>query len=136
MGFTGARYYPDVSIEVNAGDGLTRLILLDAKYRVEEDRGCKQDDVDKMHTYRDALTRDGMRVESAFILYPGEELFDPAGGAVGAIPLKPGLSQHALDLMLGGCLRRQGLAQGGVNHAAGRAMPDGGLLPRLVRVGG
>ena len=79
------------------------ILIFDAKYKGQRGafygesddgtiRSCKPEDIDKMHTYRDAI-RDAV---SAFILYPGEEpLVYTAHNAqgpyqgVGALPLKP-----------------------------------------------
>jgi len=82
-----------------------KKLVLDAKYKGksgssgfygEEDEGsinkCKDEDLDKMHAYRDAIRE----VYGAFALYPGEEsLIYPTHGAsrpfegVGALALKP-----------------------------------------------
>lgn len=82
-----------------------KLLVLDAKYKGkgrngsfygEDDQGgissWKEDDIDKMHTYREAI----QNVVGAFILYPGERpVMYPAHKAqrllegVGALPLKP-----------------------------------------------
>lgn len=87
---------PDIAIVFNS-----REIIFDAKFKgkVEEDAGgvgsFDWDEIDKMHTYRDALAN----VDGAFILYPGgetvPELFEVHGATaryegVGAFPLKPG----------------------------------------------
>ena len=101
--FTGLRYFPDISLSVR-GRG---LIVLDAKYRrTMEDRSYKQDDIDKMHTYRDALG-----AASAFILYPGEQFACWGDAAVGAIPLLPneGTAHVHLRETLGRCLERLGV---------------------------
>jgi len=92
---------PDIVITKN---GNTKLIL-DAKYKGKKDNGefngeetegniitFKEEDLDKMHTYRDALKN----VFGAFALYPGNETkIYPSHKAgrpfqgVGALPLKP-----------------------------------------------
>lgn len=102
---------PDVVVELS-GAGSRRLLVFDAKYRIErmgmafaaiEDDGAsagpvaptfKADDVHKMHAYRDAI--DG--VFAAIAVYPGSEsdasLYPRVGfgehGGVGAVPLRPG----------------------------------------------
>ncbi len=104
---------PDITLEHN-----NRLLIFDAKYKgkntgfygEEDDHGFiktfQMDDVDKMHTYRDAIDN----VEGAFALYPGLEkaVFHPPGAdqiyqGVGAVPLKPGPSaqpepEHEMNL--------------------------------------
>ena len=92
---------PDIVIE--KADG--KKLILDAKYKGrnggggfygDEDGGTivvyKEEDLDKMHTYRDAIKD----VFGAFALYPGEKtmIFPPHGAespfqGVGAVALKP-----------------------------------------------
>jgi len=82
-----------------------KKLILDAKYKGkggsggfygDEDEGsikkCKDEDLDKMHAYRDAIEG----TYGAFALYPGEEsVIYPSHGAgrpfkgVGALALKP-----------------------------------------------
>jgi len=82
-----------------------RLLIFDAKYKGkgraggfygEDEQGTvyswKEEDIDKMHTYREAIRN----VTGAFILYPGENpVIFPAHGSerlfegVGALPLRP-----------------------------------------------
>ncbi|MEA1896406.1 MAG: DUF2357 domain-containing protein [Bacteroidota bacterium] len=90
---------PDIVIEIN-----NRIIIFDAKYKgkrggfyCEEDDGTisawKEEDIDKMHTYRDAIKN----VKGSYILFPGQKsaLF-PAHNSrnyfegVSALSLRPG----------------------------------------------
>ena len=91
---------PDIVI--NKGG---KILILDAKYKGRQGSGTfygedeyggiskwKDEDIDKMHTYREAIKN----VAGAFILYPGEiPVIYPAHNAkklyegVGALPLKP-----------------------------------------------
>ena len=93
-------FRPDIVIERGA-----EVHVLDAKLRVrfdDDDRGrFKNDDIAKMHAYRDALPG----VCSAVILYPGDEArhypsldVDDAAHGVGAVPLVPG--QEPVELLL------------------------------------
>lgn len=109
-----------------------RLFLLDAKFRdyapsessskgsypaersAFRQPGARQEDIDKMHTYRDALHRDGAGVvEAAWSLFPGsvngpllfaypesrpEHPFGTAG--VGAVRLRPGQSCNTFVQLL------------------------------------
>jgi predicted component of viral defense system (DUF524 family) len=93
-------FYPDIIIS----QGEWKLIF-DAKYKGkrggfygEEEDGtissCKDEDIDKMHTYREAIDK----VSAAYILYPGmKEIIYPCHRAessfegVGALPLRPTL---------------------------------------------
>jgi predicted component of viral defense system (DUF524 family) len=93
---TSVTLRPDIAIIT--ADGAVHL--LDAKFRLEhipnpdevDGRGrTKNDDLCKMHTYRDALPA----VRTAFVLYPGTERLvfrsheSRGHGAVGAVPLRP-----------------------------------------------
>ena len=91
---------PDIVIS-KAG----KILILDAKYKGKQGTGTfygedesggiskwKDEDIDKMHTYREAIKN----VIGAFILYPGEiPVIYPCHNAkrhyegVGALPLKP-----------------------------------------------
>ena len=79
---------PDMAILLWAGGELASALVFDAKYKRDGQRPVMAD-IDKMHTYRDAI-RDaaGRRIVSyAAIVYPGEGV-DYAGkvGAVSAVP--------------------------------------------------
>ena len=93
---------PDISI-MNIKN--KKILIFDAKYKgknsgfygEEDDQGFirtfQMDDIDKMHSYRDAIGN----VEGAFALYPGQDkaVFHPPGAdqiyqGVGAMPLRPG----------------------------------------------
>jgi hypothetical protein len=120
--FTAARgtsysltYEPDVALFARG-----RLHLFDAKFRLDspnegdDDRSFREEDLAKMHAYRDAI-RDA---RSAWILYPGSRsvFFDaesgpatgapgPDAGGVGAISLRPGGGRRDdLDRVLRGLL--------------------------------
>ena len=98
--------YPDFSLHYQ-----DRILILDAKYKGERDteeregfygetgsstiESWKQEDIIKMHTYRDAI----VNVAGAFILYPGKKtIFYPFFNSmcyfegVGAIALCPSVS--------------------------------------------
>ena len=123
-------FYPDIAIGF-AG----RWLLLDAKnkgengFYGEEENGViskfKDEDIYKMHTYRDALTE----AVGAFILYPGNEsAFYPVQtdgsffSGVGALPLRPGSDgvssvddRKRLEVLLRGFLSTQNLQIGKEN---------------------
>lgn len=118
---------PDITLRVGSN-----LHLFDAKFRVDqfdisvdesiaeeeaEARGTvtrgwfKHADIHKMHAYKDAIGREGERVESVWVLYPGTEFaffgedgrkvesaaeLPEAPRGVGAIPMMPGVDS-ALD---------------------------------------
>lgn len=98
---------PDLAIEVYQGEQPRDLLIFDAKYKREKDKGRvypKQEDVNRMYHYRDSIqyqtyrggARDPYRrdyiVSSAYIIYPGNEL-DRRGidKNIGAFPLVPGM---------------------------------------------
>jgi len=69
-----------------------RWYLLDPKFRTYAEWGAEQEDVDKMHAYRDAIVRSGglqRVVAAAWCLFPGEPAREPISleTAVRAYPL-------------------------------------------------
>lgn len=60
---------PDISLEFYEDNILKGILNFDAKYKLKYDLSCKEDDLDKMHTYNDAINYTG----ASFILYPGCE---------------------------------------------------------------
>lgn len=107
-------YYPDISIAIKSGLGKNWLHF-DAKYRVDRrtfvsssraDR-AKSGDIEKMHTYRDAL----LGTRGSYVLYPStdaevkifirhaDEGYRESNSlpSIGAFPLHPGNGQRAAD---------------------------------------
>ncbi len=68
---------PDIAIEIFPPQGSPRVYLFDPKYKLrsedQENGKPKKEDINKMHTYRDALRDSEQRqvVQYAAILYPG-----------------------------------------------------------------
>ncbi|WP_240420457.1 DUF2357 domain-containing protein [Paenibacillus periandrae] len=113
--FTGGKesysetYKPDISLYV---EGIWHHF--DAKLKVDTDsngvKSVKKEDLDKMHTYRDAILNTG----SVWVLYPDEQggrLFhrDPrsttgALGGIGAVALTPSNTEH-LKCVIGELIR-------------------------------
>ena len=72
---------PDIVLEVRSRDSVPRLWVFDPKYKLDseglDEEGLagspKKTDIDKMHTYRDAIIGENGKpaVEYAAILYPG-----------------------------------------------------------------
>lgn len=80
---------PDIAIEVQRGDQLTQVLLLDAKYRVDQNGGVPQDALDDAYAYRNAIGAGGQRrTLGAFLLYPGTAQIEGADN-VGALPCLP-----------------------------------------------
>lgn len=111
---------PDIALVQNG-----RILLLDPKYRSYGEAGQEQEDVDKMHTYRDAIVRTDANtgqtvpvVDAAWCLFPGlpqtpgvklqrlraypapapDEPFGTAG--VGAVQVRPGADNPELGALL------------------------------------
>ncbi len=80
---------PDVVILVYDGSELETVLIFDPKYKRYDDKPV-DGDINKMHTYRDAIRdRRGRRVVTyAGIIYPGEGR--DYSGEVGALPGVPG----------------------------------------------
>jgi predicted component of viral defense system (DUF524 family) len=58
---------PDISLELFNDDRLIGIIHFDAKYKVTMNNDFKVEDLNKMHTYKDAI----MGTLASYILYPG-----------------------------------------------------------------
>ena len=82
---------PDVAVMIWRGTSLETVLLFDPKYKRQK-QGPVAEDINKMHTYRDAIRGRGQRrvVRYAAIMYPGAAEKDYAGrvGAISAIPGK------------------------------------------------
>jgi predicted component of viral defense system (DUF524 family) len=89
---------PDVSIEIEDGDGTVRILIFDPKYKLDSEQSDgaitdarpKKTDIDKMHAYRDAIRNqdDQPVVSYAAILYPGPTT-PQFGSGVAALPAIP-----------------------------------------------
>src|SRR6266496_325023 len=106
---------PDMAIEAYKGDEPQHVLIFDAKYRWEWERGGhynpKQEDIDRMYRYRSNIqykrydagnrrqpyTTENI-VSSAYILYPGNKIHREANSRIGSLPLIPGTSQHSDDV--------------------------------------
>ena len=94
---------PDVTIERWDSEGRVALLLLDPKYKREgehdpahgREASPVREDLDKMHTYRDAIRdQDGRRVVAyAATLYPGRSELAADGLEIAALPGLPGDSE-------------------------------------------
>jgi predicted component of viral defense system (DUF524 family) len=60
---------PDISVELFFNDVLVAIIHFDAKYKLDNFISFKNEDLDKMHTYKDAI----LGSIGAYVLYPGKE---------------------------------------------------------------
>jgi hypothetical protein len=94
---------PDIVVEVrHPSSQVPRIYLFDPKYKVDSREGCKvplKQDIDKMHSYRDAIRGvGGVRVvQYAAILYPGNYVqYDDGLEALPTNPLSVGLLHNYL----------------------------------------
>ena len=64
---------PDISLELFHKEKLIGILHFDAKYKIDNNEKFKSDDINKMHTYKDAI----IGTLASYILYPGskEEIF-------------------------------------------------------------
>lgn len=60
---------PDISLELFNDNRLIGIIHFDAKYKVSATNDFKVEDLNKMHTYKDAI----MGTLASYILYPGKQ---------------------------------------------------------------
>jgi hypothetical protein len=83
---------PDLAIEVRRPGAAPRVLLLDAKYRLDaEGRGVPQDALADAYTYLGAIGYAGERATlGALLLYPGEREPELYPSGVGVLPLLPG----------------------------------------------
>lgn len=103
---------PDVVVEIKLPDGSHRVYLFDPKYKlysekqenISKEAKPKTDDIQKMHTYHDAIQDSGGKqvVCYAAILYPGSFL-SYSRGKIEALPAYPGneaeLQHHLLRVL-------------------------------------
>jgi hypothetical protein len=113
---------PDVTLRLEEAQGRCLLYLFDPKYRLDSEEGGeglsgqpKKQDIDKMHTYRDAIRDpEGNRVvQSAAILYPGKTMVFPGASdadsiaALCALPTQAESLQITLQQRLGEALDQE-----------------------------
>lgn len=84
-------FEPDFSLEVYYDNNDVKLYHFDSKFRVKSNLKEKNEDIQKMHSYKDGI----INSYGAYVLYPGNNLSQYADGLgdselmnIGAIPLK------------------------------------------------
>jgi hypothetical protein len=86
---------PDLAIEIERPGEPPRLLLLDAKYRLEGGGGVPQDALADAYAYLGAIGSGGSRATcGAVLLFPGRGAPERYPSGVGAIPLLPGAAGH------------------------------------------
>jgi hypothetical protein len=103
-----AQLTPDLAIEVYRGQVPIHIMVFDAKYRWRTERDSshapQEDDLNKMYryyckicykTYNTSNVQYELQeiVSSAYILYPGDQLYRDPGNHIGALPLVPKMSK-------------------------------------------
>jgi large subunit ribosomal protein MRP49 len=85
-------HVPDLAIEIQRPGAPTRVLLLDAKYRLDADgRGVPPDALADAYTYLGAIGYAGGRATlGALLLYPGLGAPELFSSSVGTVPLLPG----------------------------------------------
>jgi hypothetical protein len=83
---------PDLAIEVRRPGAPPRVLVFDAKYRLDADgRGVPQDALAEAYAYYGAIGWAGQRATlGALLLYPGAGAAELFASGVGAVPLLPG----------------------------------------------
>lgn len=92
---------PDIAIELVRPDHPSRVIVLDAKYRLDADgRGVPADALAEAYAYAGAIGAFGIpAVVAALILYPGVGATERYPGGAGAVPLLPGATDALEDAL-------------------------------------
>ena len=109
---SGTYLTPDFALEIWRGQEVDSVIIFDPKYRIQKQNGINSypyDAYGKMADYRQRICylpnnfRDPRQdlqevVNSAYILYPGDELrHNPRRPELGAIPVRPNMSKSEKD---------------------------------------
>ena len=101
-------FRPDVAVMIWRGNALETVLLFDPKYK-RQDQSPVAEDINKMHTYRDAIRGRGQRrvVRYAAIMYPGAAEKDYAGrvGAISAIPGKDPLPSERVRFIVANAVK-------------------------------
>jgi predicted component of viral defense system (DUF524 family) len=84
---------PDIAIELHRKGEQPRVLIFDAKYRLDADgASIPQDALAEAYAYRGAIgCAQAAVVDAAYILYPGQNQPECYSSGVGAIPLLPGM---------------------------------------------
>lgn len=103
---------PDMSIEIYQQSKPIAVLVFDAKYRWEKESDGlyypKEEDMEKMSFYKDRIQykyynaprkrhEEENIVRAAYILYPGDIVYEEGKGKIGGLPLKPEMSQQLLQ---------------------------------------
>src|SRR5439155_19765949 len=107
---------PDIAIEILPVQGSPYIYLFDPKYKLDSERQeegqgngkPKKEDIDKMHTYRDAIRGEkGISVvQYAAIMYPGiHQNYEEGIEALQAYPGLEGLLEDRLQAIFSAALR-------------------------------
>lgn len=94
-------HVPDLAIEVTGPGAVPRVLVLDAKYRLDaEGRGVPPDALADGYTYLGAVGWAGRRATiGALLLYPGRGAPELFQSGVGAVPLLPGRAEALAETL-------------------------------------
>lgn len=94
---------PDLALEAHGPDGAVRMLIVDAKYRLDADQQhVPQDALAEAYAYKGAIGQHGQScVDAAFVVYPAEAALEQYRSGVGALPLLPGADTHLRVLIDG-----------------------------------
>ncbi|HWQ13085.1 MAG TPA: DUF2357 domain-containing protein, partial [Roseiflexaceae bacterium] len=91
---------PDLAVEVERAGESPRVLLLDAKYRLDAEGGVPQDALADAYAYLGAVGWRGTRATiGALLLYPGRGTPERYPSGVGALPLLPGAADDLPRLL-------------------------------------
>jgi len=92
---------PDLVLEAHGPDNALRLLIFDAKYRLDADgHHVPLDALAEAYAYKGSIGQLGQPcVDAAFLLYPAEAHMEQYPSRVGAIPLMPGASSSLADVI-------------------------------------
>jgi large subunit ribosomal protein MRP49 len=92
---------PDLAIEITRPGQPSRVLVLDAKYRLDsEGRSVPQDALADAYAYLGAIGCDGERATlGALLLYPGKGAAELYASGVGAVPLLPEAADDLVEVI-------------------------------------
>ncbi|MFK4898297.1 DUF2357 domain-containing protein [Lactococcus petauri] len=110
-GSYSVEFKPDFTVQIMKEDTVL-YYHFDSKFKLTQDNNSKNDDIAKMHSYRDGISN----TIGAFVLYPGDksrvyhsENSDLPYSGVGSFPLNIRKYDEPIHNLLKACLKRESL---------------------------
>lgn len=98
---------PDIAIELWPPNDTPRVLVLDAKYRLDSEGGVPQDALADAYAYLGAIGQGGQRATlGSLLLYPGLGGPEYYPSMVGALPLLPGATGHLAQALTEWLIRK------------------------------